>query len=561
MVFEALVTPSGFLDPSLSAGPHSSWCQTLRVKKGLCLVSRAWGEAVVPLLYGEITLRRVGQLFALVRTLRENPKAYTHVIWNITLIFHIPEGYKPLVEQNLAYILVVCPNVRCLSFASAFADWLPSDPLFASGTIDNPLAVALRQAGPRITKFEYVDGEMSATKRHYVLPTQLIKTFVGICSLTLLLPPSSPNPFINSLESSADPRPVLDLPPLTLERLESLTLWHRDADNYLLAMSETWGMPRLRSIAFRSLRCGYKPNMGHYMKFFEKFGRDLRYLDFGPYKLFNIGPQTLTQRISAILNRCPSLQHLVVTDFCLSENLEALVSESTSFHIDVWLHYPTNNHLGAGNVARLLSSSDARLFRPGVRLLDRSLSHIPDLPRLLLPIPNQPQDGPPLVHRMAGFSIVETKWCIFQQSAEWNNIWDGFPETLSDTMDIYWEPYIRWDRYADPPSDWSEGTPWGTTSGTDSDACSHHFRCRYRLPSTDDDSGKSSSTDSGGEDDGDQLQYLDMSWKAEAGGEPGVPSQEEGLPQLTEEDILEIFTTQLESNKIPSQYSHYRGWN
>lgn len=499
----------------------------------------------MPLLYGEVILRRVGQLFALVRTLRENTKEYVHVIWGITLMFHIPEGYKSLIEQNLAYILTHCPNLRSLSFTSAFADWLPLDSTFTGEPIDNPLAVALRQAGPRITKFEYFDAELSATKRLYVLPTQLIRAFsVAITSLTLLLPPSVASGSVDNIDTRITP----DIPALNLETLESLTLWHRNPDNSLLVLKNRWHMPRLRSVAFRSMLCDYDVKMETYYKFFEKFGRGLKYLDFGPYRISKRSPEILAKRIDKILGLCPSLQHLVGTDFCLTEEVKTITSGLLPLHIDIWLQYPIN-YLHEWHIEKLLTFPDHRGFIPNVRILDASLNYLPNLPRLLPPIPNYLDGDSPLVHRMTGFSIVETRWCIFRQSEDWDGDWDGLPETLSEVMEPYEGPY-----HSDASS---TGSYWGSESrksGTGSDVCSHHSQCRYRLP----DSSTSSSSyfDSEEEDDADQLPYLDRRGIVGAYPPDEPPAEPENIVHLTDEDILEIFTTQLESNRIPSRDSY-----
>src|ERR1700691_1480708 len=72
IIFQLVLPPSFFLDPALYRGPQSPWCQSLRSKKALVSVCKAWWCAGVDMLYAEIVLRRVGQVPALIRTL-ESP--------------------------------------------------------------------------------------------------------------------------------------------------------------------------------------------------------------------------------------------------------------------------------------------------------------------------------------------------------------------------------------------------------------------------------------------------------------------------------------------------------
>lgn len=59
-------------DPSVSQGFRSSWLsKSLRTKKALPLVCRAWHAPATDILYSDIVLRRMGQVPALAEALRE----------------------------------------------------------------------------------------------------------------------------------------------------------------------------------------------------------------------------------------------------------------------------------------------------------------------------------------------------------------------------------------------------------------------------------------------------------------------------------------------------------
>lgn len=504
LIFEKLIPPSGFLDPSLCAGPYSPWCQVLRTKKDFTLVCKAWREAAMPLLYGEITLRRVGQLFALVQTIRNTE--YACMVWSLTLTCHIPDDYKQLVEEGLAYILSHCSNISCLSFASTFADWLPSNPLDPTEVPDSVLTVVLREVGPRITTFRYDAVRNSSGMQRYTSPMQLFQSFTSLVSLTLLFPSSSPNQTSTNFQLHVIP----DLPPIHLPTLETLTLRYEDDDNYLLSISCNWEMPKLKAITFRPHFNYHATRLDLYSQFLHKFGHGIKYLEFG--HPFRGSFQEFADKVPAIFRMCPCLEHLVILNSGLVRSVlpSMFFPSVASYHIDIWLEYPTNY---SGESFADLFSPDNRFFRPGVRVLDSSLVQLPDLPRLLPPVSTELGNHAPIVHRMLGLCIVETNWCIFRHSPEWDGNWDGLPETLGDM-----------DNMSNSGSSFEP-----SLSDYESDSTS------YVDSEVDDE-------DVIGDDSASGSEFIRI--KASKSGT-------EDQPKLTEEEVLEIFMTQLESTRVP----------
>lgn len=68
LVFEDVLLPAVFLDPSIVLGPGSAWCEDMRMRKSLTLVCRNWGRIAKQYLYRDIILRRVSQAVLLSRT-------------------------------------------------------------------------------------------------------------------------------------------------------------------------------------------------------------------------------------------------------------------------------------------------------------------------------------------------------------------------------------------------------------------------------------------------------------------------------------------------------------
>ncbi|KAJ3491682.1 hypothetical protein NLI96_g537 [Meripilus lineatus] len=582
LIFQALNPRHDFLQHLLTSGPHSPWSQSIRTKKTLIMVSRSWREVALPFLYEVVSLRRVGQLVALARTLRQNAREYSHLIRRLSLSFYIPEGYRQNVERNMADILARCIYITELSFESAFTDWFPSiEPSLSSSIAkENALVAALKEAGPRINKFAYVDTESSSLNGRSLIPMQLINQFTNLVSLSLLLPPST---LTGDHSSDLDAQSQLEIPSLTLKALEDLVLLHQEADIYLNAMAKSWEMPKLKYLSFRSfssVKREIRPDWDLYHQFFTKFGDGLRYLDFGPHEPYRSYKEA-KEEIDELVEMCPNLEHLVISSDYIDGPFESPCDGETSCHIDIWVslstqvlktYYLDMDYTDDKSfLSPFFSASNDGTFLSGIRFIDRGLTHIPDVPRLLFPLPSEGEDEPqthaPLIHRMPGFSIIQTDWCLFRQNADWNKPWDGLPETLQDFM----EPYsiqcpnalCRNGRCAHSSCSecWSDKTDehlrqnGGFGSSTDN---SSRSACRWVLRENPSHYSDSSWVDSQEVDDDHETPNL--GWSTGNGGqdEKESPVLDEQL-RLTEEDVLDIFSTQLGSNMIPDQV-WYGGW-
>ena len=122
--------------PDLILGPHSPWVRYESFKKGLTLVCRAWWEPTTRMLYKRITLRRMGQISALARTLSTASEAgfdFSACVEHLGL--HecaILKPFADVVLEDLRCILRRCTALRSFStvphfnYGSGVWQWLGS---------------------------------------------------------------------------------------------------------------------------------------------------------------------------------------------------------------------------------------------------------------------------------------------------------------------------------------------------------------------------------------------------------------------------------------------------
>ncbi|KAG1784089.1 hypothetical protein EV702DRAFT_1191094 [Suillus placidus] len=124
-ILESALPPTVFLDASLACGPFSAWCLAQRTKKSLVLVCKFWREIGTPLLYREIHLRRIGQVAALLSTLRGNTRL-GEMIMDINVSCHVMSQYLVIFDEALQCILGMSPNATRLSLSMGVCDLLVS---------------------------------------------------------------------------------------------------------------------------------------------------------------------------------------------------------------------------------------------------------------------------------------------------------------------------------------------------------------------------------------------------------------------------------------------------
>lgn len=105
--------------PSISVGDSSPWAEALRAKKAIVLVCRGWWRLEIPLLYkNSVFLHRVGQLSALVRTLRASSLrsadggGYGQWVNRVHCELFVPYIWETIFRTGLKQLFEFCPNVR-----------------------------------------------------------------------------------------------------------------------------------------------------------------------------------------------------------------------------------------------------------------------------------------------------------------------------------------------------------------------------------------------------------------------------------------------------------------
>ncbi|KAI0789771.1 hypothetical protein C8Q75DRAFT_733560 [Abortiporus biennis] len=439
-IFEATLPSLSFLDTSPSiAGNESPWMQVNRIKKTLTLVCRSWRQASLPLMYGEIKLRRVLYLPALVRSLQLNADL-RNLIWSITFAFDVPENFKEVAERGVAYIIRHCRNITQMSLPSSFiiksVRWeLPQD--------DGPVVNAMLSVCSNIRRLDYCDEEMIAIYSGFVpYPFRLLAAFTHLVSLSLY-PSYLPT---SVAEDSASLRNV-EFPGLSFNRLETLQLRNKHAESYLAAIASSWNLPRLKKVIFQDVRyteMAHNPTV--YMSFFRRFGRGIHCIYLGHQSMSGLrfeerfNYRSAARCIESIIALCPSLRHFIIPSPFLSNTRilrSSLLSDKTTFHVDILLHQAFEYHHTEFDY--LISPTNPNAFRSRMRLLDDDLRQFPDLPFLLPPDPQMHPNARPLVHRIYGLCIIQTSWCIFRVNPNWNGKWDGSLATLREVIpfDLY----------------------------------------------------------------------------------------------------------------------------
>lgn len=133
----------------------------------------------------------------------------------------------------------------------------------------------------------------------------------------------------------------------------------------------------------------------------------------------------LSSRSVDIIYACDSLRHLVLEERLLFWDLRATFqcgSVAGIVHFDIWSGPSHNLHPG---------------LIPHVRLLDKSLGIIPDLPRILPPVDWREWSAhrEPYFHNMFGLSFVETPYMISRCDSGVSRHSDMWKKDLKEFLD------------------------------------------------------------------------------------------------------------------------------
>ncbi|KAH8104804.1 hypothetical protein BXZ70DRAFT_618450 [Cristinia sonorae] len=428
LIFGFVIPPSAFLDSSLHPGPNSLWCKALRMKKSLTMICKPWRRVALPFLYSEVILRRAGQVIAFSRTLSCAPRNVVPLlVRSVSFSCYVPGNIRSLVSRHAAIILQLCRRVIGLQFSPNFLNHYFRISEDTRTTDDDAFLTALHTTGPRIHALvTHFDDFPSPT--HGVDPATACSPH---SSMTYSLPFLSTFPNLHSLTLPLSMQTWAEGSlPISFHRLSELNIVLLDATDeqvksYSMAMA-TWSLPSLTRVGVRFhydfFLCSRDPCSG-LPPFFEAHGPQIRELDFGPLvslwgcsnewcqpeSRHNRRDQVASKVIPPLIALCPSLRYLGLpasaTNIHDSENdghIDRIMAVChPDVQVDLW--------------ARDLTSSFYRNFwgsgkesRRNIRLVKRTLSSLPNLPRILSRCGTSEQQMPDtVVHRVYDAHFVE----------------------------------------------------------------------------------------------------------------------------------------------------------
>ena len=399
MIFLRALPPSFLVGSSLNAGSDSPWCEALRMKKSIVRVCKAWWKVGSELLYEEISMRRIGQIPALLRTLDAN-NSIGDMIKNLEISCFIPAGYLSLFQVDLARIFALCFRITRLSFTAHTS----------TSAAENPLSCiafppSLHDACAKLTCLEC---------NHPMDPEYLmsaLRVCVNLQSLWICLP----------CMDGLDGCNVIGRRPLCLEHLQTLRLMIQSENASDLSMITLhWRMPTLHNVIIHELSClDDTVDWKYKQDFFAAFGACLRYVHIRPHW----PPHFIDAQNS--IKHCPVLEHLAIWP---SPNLfQMSLSHQTVKWIDLWTS--TEGEEQTYTALRESLSQEALPSLIGLRELDGALSSQTDWPSVLPPDSEVDVDG--VEYRFAGVHVKHTARGIFKM----DTIYYGEDENESQISD------------------------------------------------------------------------------------------------------------------------------
>lgn len=243
-IFETIFPPSEIVDHTLSFGGDSPWCRMVYTKKALTLVCKEYRDVALPFLYSEIVLRRVGQLPALIDTIRSDQDFFAPMIRNINFAFHVPQNCAQAVDACAAFLLKTCINLQSLSLTSAFVH--PTDtgcPIFLPPSKDSKFVSTLSEVSFKLTHFEYYNIDNGPDSVGIPITILGTNAFPNLIRLNIAV-----DMFAHISDDTQEFSTIL------FERVEDLCLWHthKQVCKYAKFLDKL-DLPRLTSLSFHWL--------------------------------------------------------------------------------------------------------------------------------------------------------------------------------------------------------------------------------------------------------------------------------------------------------------------
>lgn len=409
LIYEALLPPAPFLNPPTYPNPTSPWIEDLKMRKALTQVCKRWRQIALQFLYQDVTLNRVGQVFAFAWTVQSSSSIIAPLVRSISFICpHIPNHLRALVSNSATKILKYCHQVTALRFGPEFLNHYLQKATFDLSVDDELFIAALRDVAPKITVLRSEQQPILSppSTGSFTQPLRFVSTFPSLQSLAL---PLSGKQW--GWKSSA----------LYLDNLEEFTLWLTEKNvESNIAVISGWTMPRLRRVDIRTTfpplgRQSYSDALD---AFFHCFGTNVKELNFGFSFLVPKPPDDvhgdylqMAAMIEQLVASCPSLEYLSCPPCCQESLLRKLFLRDPPVQLDMW-----------GTPRQIRFIPDSEIIYPNIRIIDNTLLNTPDLPRYLLrPLKIETSNVPPIIHHVYDAHIVQTSFAVFQLGSEnWN---------------------------------------------------------------------------------------------------------------------------------------------
>ncbi|KAI0653609.1 hypothetical protein C8Q70DRAFT_1059139 [Cubamyces menziesii] len=305
-------------DPSIIQGPRSPWMIALRTRKALALTCKAFAGPATELLYGDIVLRRMGQIPALARTLdpAHTPSAgvFSQLVRSIRIdscVVWAP--FADVMREDLRSILERCTALTAFSYRP-------------HPNYDRRLFLSQEEPEDAFSP-EWLWGIDTGGKLTGALQPQTLRS---LRSLDLQIPRCSVSLWL-ALESALDSASnlvKLRLYPMyialetrsrrdlyrtvRLPALEDLQIYDRkiansDDPSVQHHISRLWELPRLTALTISR-----SDSLLQDAPLIQKYGGQITYLQWG---INNLSRLQLFDDAANIGTSCPRLEHLVIQGF------------------------------------------------------------------------------------------------------------------------------------------------------------------------------------------------------------------------------------------------------
>jgi len=297
--------------------PGSTWSEEYEVKRTIVAVCKLWRDIGLGLLYGEVVIRRVDSLPALLRTIVAPSTDIRELIKKIAISCVVPFSEDlTAFEQCVKRIVAYCPSLSRLTI----------DPSF------HPISIDTELHEERLLPLCVSDDILNITHLDW--------GYSLLLSDLISLLPQCPN--LRSLHFHLRSYDGLDGPDIenalshlvVLPNLRELHFVRLDGlwglDNYVDSrLAAQWSMPQLERFTYvNACSLGFANIVG----FCQIHGGSLRYLHLGP----DWREWILNSTVQNIIDECPLLERLVLW---MLRNLEIITSlwHRKLMWMDIWL--------------------------------------------------------------------------------------------------------------------------------------------------------------------------------------------------------------------------------